>query len=118
MKSRRGNKGNGQSRLIIPALLLLMVAAPIIYLLGCKAISNPGRTTVERGYGMREIKPAPMERVQPKLQAVEAANSLKEEIAQITKAPRELAKTEKQLSQTAGPSIIVPNIYNVIVYVN
>ena len=46
MKSRRGNKVNGQGRLIIPTLLLLMVAAPIIYLLGCKAISNSGRTAL------------------------------------------------------------------------
>ena len=40
MKSRRGNKGNGQGRLIIPTLLLLMVAAPIIYFLGCHSASK------------------------------------------------------------------------------
>ena len=37
MKSRWKNTGNGLGRLIIPALLLLMVAAPIIYLQGCKS---------------------------------------------------------------------------------
>ena len=40
MKSRRGNKVNGQGRLIIPTLLLLMVAAPIIYFLGCHSASK------------------------------------------------------------------------------